>query len=753
MMVKRSGEQARVVTGKTERQLAGKGRPPRSRHPASASQPLALRLREGREHAPHACLGPLCEQGNVARVWLPGAVSAWLEPGARAMQCIDAAGLFEWAWPAQSKREDYRIRWLDEAGQEHVQRDPYAFPLDLKDEDLGLFSHGGDFRAWRLLGAHPMARSGVAGTRFAVWAPNAERVSVIGDFNRWNGLAHPMSVHGASGVWELFIPEIGPGALYKFELRNRNTGEMLVKIDPFARRLEMRPRTACIVDGEAGHVWDDATWLLRRRDWQRSPMAVYELHAGSWRRHDDGRFLDYRELADALLPELLELGFTHVELMPITEHPFDGSWGYQTIGYFAPTSRFGSPDDLRYFVDMLHRNGIGVILDWVPGHFPKDSHGLARFDGTALFEHADPRRGETAEWGTLAFNFARDEVRSFLISSAICWLEEFHIDGLRIDAVAAMLYLDYGREDGNWVANMHGGNENLEAVSFLQALNTVTHRECPGSMTIAEESTSWPAVTRPVHLGGLGFSMKWNMGWMHDTLAYFRHEPVHRRFHHDSLTFGLLYAHTENFVLPLSHDEVVHGKGSLLDKMPGDRWQKFANLRLLYSYMYAYPGKKLLFMGAELAVPSEWSHDDELPHGLKEEADHAGVRRLLVDLNAVYSTRSALYLEEFDSEGFEWIDCHDADQSVLSFLRRGGGEMLVAVCNFTPVPRYEYRIGVPTPGRYREVLNSDASLYGGSNVGNLGSVEAEALPWMGRPWSLSLTLPPLAAVMFELADH
>ncbi|TVS16637.1 MAG: 1,4-alpha-glucan branching protein GlgB [Gammaproteobacteria bacterium] len=721
-----------------------------SQHPASEGpSAAAARLREGREHAPHGFLGPLCEHGNVVRVWVPGATAAWLEPGTRAMRCIDAAGLFEWRRPEQGEPDGYRIRWRDDGGCEHVQFDPYAFAPSLDDDDLARFGRGGDFRAWRLLGAHPGERSGVAGTRFAVWAPNAERVSVIGDFNDWNGLAHPMSVHGSSGIWELFIPGVGAGDLYKFELRNRDSGAIHVKIDPFARQLELRPRTACVIDAGSRHVWGDAAWLRDRPDWQRSPMAVYELHAGSWRRHDDGRFLDYRELADALLPELLELGFTHVELMPITEHPFDGSWGYQTTGYFAPTSRFGSPDDFRHFVDILHRNGIGVILDWVPGHFPKDAHGLARFDGTALFEHADPRRGETAEWGTLAFNFARDEVRSFLISSAIYWLEEFHIDGLRIDAVAAMLYLDYGRENGDWVANIHGGNENLEAVSFLQALNSVTHRECPGSMTIAEESTSWPAVTRPVHLGGLGFSMKWNMGWMHDTLEYFRHDPVHRRFHHDSLTFGLLYAHSENFVLPLSHDEVVHGKGSLLDKMPGDRWQKFANLRLLYCYMYAYPGKKLLFMGAELGVPTEWSHDHELPHGLQEAPDHAGIRRLLADLNAAYRTRGALYLDDFVAEGFEWIDCHDADQSVLSFLRRGGGELLVAVCNFTPVPRHNYRIGVPAPGRYREVLNSDAALYGGSNVGNLGSVEAEARPWMGRPWSLSLALPPLAAVMFE----
>ncbi|MCC5859656.1 MAG: 1,4-alpha-glucan branching protein GlgB [Ectothiorhodospiraceae bacterium] len=712
--------------------------------------PTMRRLLEGRLHDPHAVLGRFRHaDGEGVRAWLPGAVSAWVEPGGHPMRRLDPAGLFEWHGTGDSVPPGYRLRWRNDAGEEMVSPDAYAFLPELNPDELRLFCSGEHVRAWRLLGAHVMERDGVPGTRFAVWAPNAERVSVVGDFNGWNGLRHPMAVCGEFGVWELFIPEVLQGALYKFELRNRDTGRVQQKVDPFARRFEVRPRTACVVDAPPGHRWGDDAWLQHRSDWQHAPMAVYEVHLGSWRRHEDGSFLDYRELADRLVEELAETGFTHVEVMPVTEHPFDGSWGYQTTGYFAPTSRFGTPDDFRYFIDTLHGNGLGVILDWVPGHFPRDDHALARFDGTALFEHADPRQGETVDWGTLVFNFGRNEVRSFLISSALYWLEEFHLDGLRIDAVAAMLYLDYGRREGGWVPNAYGGNENLEAISFLQAMNSVTHRECPGTVTIAEESTAWPAVTRPVHLGGLGFSMKWNMGWMHDTLQYMRHDPVHRRYHHDWLTFGLLYAYTENFVLPFSHDEVVHGKGSLLDRMPGDRWQKFANLRLLYAYQYAYPGKKLLFMGNEFGEPHEWSHARGLDRRLLDDPAHAGVRRLVTDLNRLYRDRPALHGEDFEPSGFEWIDCHDADQSVLSFLRRGGDRLMIVVCNFTPVPRHGYRIGVPHAGRYRECLNSDAAVYGGSNVGNCGRAGAEPFPWMGRPCSITLTLPPLGCVYLE----
>lgn len=707
---------------------------------ATDIETLARRLAAGRLHEPHFLLGPLAAGG--IRAWLPGAVAAWVEPGALAMARVHQAGLFEFRG---HPRPGYRLRWRDQGGNEHEAGDPYAHPPQIDQTRLAHFGQGEEIRAWQWLGAHEVSQQGVEGTRFAVWAPNAERVSVVGDWNGWNGLWHPMTVRGPSGIWELFIPGVRAGALYKFELRHRETGRVLVKSDPFARQCELRPRTASIVAGPSSHVWHDSSWLTGRPDWRHAPMAIYELHPGSWRRHSDGRFLDYRELAVELVPELLELGFTHVEFLPITEHPYDASWGYQTTGYFAPTSRFGTPDDFRHLVDSLHGHGIGVILDWVPGHFPKDAHALARFDGTPLFEHADPRRGETAEWDTMAFDFGRNEVRSFLVSSALYWLEELHCDGLRIDAVASMLYLDYGRHDGNWLPNIHGGRENLEAVSFLQQLNEVTHRECPGSVTIAEESTAWPAVTRPVHLGGLGFSMKWNMGWMHDTLAYMRHDPVHRSYHHDRLTFGLLYAHSENFVLPLSHDEVVHGKGSLYGKMPGDPWQRFANLRLLYAFMYAYPGKKLLFMGSEHGQAAEWDHSQALEPVTAPMA--AGLRRLVCDLNRLYRQHPQCHATDFEGGGFEWVDCHDSAQSVITFLRRSGEQVLLVVCNFTPLPRHGYRVGAPTPGRWRELLNTDGACYGGSDVGNGGSVEASEPAWMGRPWSMALTLPPLGVLI------
>ncbi len=629
----------------------------------------------------------------------------------------------------------------------------------LDPQDLSSFARGEHCRAWQFLGAHLRTRSGQQGVLFSVWAPNADRVCVIGDFNGWDGSRHAMHVQGNSGVWSLFVTGLEAGALYKFELRNRDSGEVAEKIDPFARQFECRPRTACVVEGHSRHPWQDAGWLQHRPDWRHAPISIYELHAGSWRRNPDGSFLGYRQLADALVAELQRSGFTHVELMPMTEHPFDASWGYQTTGYFAPTSRFGDTDDFRHFVDTLHRAGIGVILDWVPAHFPKDAHALIRFDGTALFEHADPRQGETAEWDTMAFNFGRHEVRSFLISSALYWLEVFHLDGLRIDAVAAMLYLDYGRQQGEWIPNCHGGRENLEAVAFLQQLNTVTHRECPGTVTIAEESTAWPGVSRPVHLGGLGFSMKWNMGWMHDTLAYLRHDPVHRRFHHDQLTFGLLYAFHENFVLPFSHDEVVHGKGSLLARMPGDRWQQFANLRLLYAYLFAYPGKKLLFMGNDLGEDREWCHESQVDYSLLQHDLHQGLYCLVAELNRQYREYEALHTGDFDACGFEWIDCHDADQSVISFLRRDSrahdpenASVMIAVFNFTPVPRHAYRIGVPRPGRWRECLNTDSTNYGGSGVGNQGQARAVGATWMGRPCSMDITLPPLGAVWFKPED-
>ena len=631
------------------------------------------------------------------------------------------------------------------------QFDPYAFPPQPPHDDLYLFNSGRLLQAWRLLGANADLRQGVAGICFRVWAPNAERVSLVGDFNRWDGRAHPLASLGGSGVWELFMPELPAGSLYRFEIRGRG-GRVMVKNDPYARWHEQRPATACRVPAADAFAWQDGDWLAQRaaRDWMRAPMSVYEMHAGSWMRHPDGRFYSYRELAARLVPYLQELAYTHVEFLPVMEHPLDESWGYQCTGFFAATSRFGTPDDLRFLVDALHQGGIGVILDWVPGHFPADDWALAHFDGTALYEHEDPRMKVHPDWGTHVFNYGRAEVRSFLLSSARYWLQEFHADGLRVDAVASMLYLDYSRKAGEWVPNRHGGRENLEAIAFLREMNEMVHADFPGALTIAEESTAWPMVSRPTYLGGLGFSMKWNMGWMNDTLDYLHHDPVHRRYHHDRLTFGQLYAYSENFVLPLSHDEVVHGKGSLLAKMPGDDWQRRANLRLLLAYQAAAPGKKLLFMGAELGQGWEWRDREELPWWLLKYEPHDGIRRLVGDLNRLYRDHPALHEQDFDAGGFRWVDCHDADQSVVSWLRFArDGRQLVVVLNFTPLPRHGYRLGVPAPGRYRERLNTDSAHYGGGNVGNGGAVEAAAGGWMGFPAALVLDLPPLAAVILE----
>jgi len=669
------------------------------------------------------------------------------------MQRIAGTDVFEWRGAPERVTHPYRIEWQDERGQIHRDYDPYSFGPQLSDFDLHLFAEGRHWHAYRFLGAHLQEVDGIAGTRFAVWAPNAERVSVVGDFNHWDGRRHPMRVRGGTGVWELFIPELPAGTLYKFEIRNRQHGTVHLKADPYGRQFEHRPATAAVVAGDdEEYLWGDGDWLAERaaRDWMHSPMSIYEVHLGSWQRDEHGGFLDYPELAHRLVDYVKDLGYTHIELLPVTEHPLDASWGYQTVGYFAPTSRFGNPDGFRYFVDHCHRNGIGVLLDWAPGHFPKDDHAIARFDGTPLYEHGDPRRGEHRDWGTLIFNYGRNEVRNFLLSSAVYWLQEFHIDGLRVDAVASMLYLDYSREEGDWLPNIYGGRENLEAIAFLRQLNEVTHSQFPGSLIVAEESTAWPQVTRPVYLGGLGFSMKWNMGWMHDTLVYMSKDPVHRHYHHDQLTFGLLYAFTENFVLPFSHDEVVHGKGSMLGKMPGDEWQRFANLRLLYTYMWTYPGKKLLFMGSEFGQGTEWDYDSALPWHLLDYPNHAGVQRLIRDLNSLYRSEPALHGHEFEPEGFEWIDCHDAAQSVLSYLRKCGDRFVIVVLNFTPIPRHDYRIGVPSPGVYRDRLNSDSKYYWGSNVGNGEHIVAEPIPWMGRPYSVSITVPPLAGLVLSL---
>ncbi len=689
------------------------------------------------------------------RAFLPDATEASMLEGTLPMQRLADSDVFEWRGATDDLPQHYRIAWQDSSGRLHQHYDPYSFGPVLSDFDLHLFAEGRHWHAYRFLGAHAREVDGIGGTVFAVWAPNAERVSVVGEFNHWDGRLNPMRVRGGTGVWELFLPDLPPGTLYKFEIRNRQHGDIHLKADPYGRQFERRPATAAVVpDDSQPHQWQDQEWLGRRAalDWLRAPMSVYEVHLGSWQRDADGNFLNYRELADRLVAYVRELGYTHVELLPITEHPLDASWGYQTIGYFAPTSRFGTPDEFRYFVDLCHRNDIGVLLDWAPGHFPKDAHGLAQFDGSPLYEHGDPRRGEHREWGTLIFNYGRNEVRNFLVSSAVYWMQEFHLDGLRVDAVASMLYLDYSRDAEDWIPNIYGGRENLEAIEFLRQLNEVTHSQFPGTFIIAEESTSWPQVTRPVYVGGLGFSMKWNMGWMHDTLVYMSKDPVHRHFHHDQLTFGLLYAFTENFVLPFSHDEMVHGKGSMLYKMPGDDWQRFANLRALYTYMYTYPGKKLLFMGGEFGQGEEWNHDAALPWYLLQYEHHRGVQKLVADLNHLYRQLPCLHRHDFEPEGFEWIDCHDADQSIISYVRRAGESFVVVILNFTPVPRTRYRIGVPTEGAYRDILNSDSMHYGGSNLGNGEAVVAEPVPWMGRPYSIEITVPPLAGLVMSFSE-
>jgi 1,4-alpha-glucan branching enzyme len=727
--------------------------------PAAATKldPAIHAIVAARHHDPFEVLGRHTDADGetlTIRAHLPGASQASIVEGEHSMLRIPGTDVFEWQGPVAEVPEHYRLRWRDPSGHEHVAHDPYCFGPQLSDFDMHLFNEGRHWHIYRILGAHHCKIDDIPGVLFATWAPNAERVSVVGDFNGWDGRAHPMRVRGGTGIWELFIPELNAGSLYKFEIRNRDTGAILLKSDPYGQRCEVRPNTASVVASDVNHDWSDQEWMQARAhaDWLHGPVSIYEVHLGSWQRDENGNFLDYRELARRLVEYVTDLGFTHIELLPVSEHPLDASWGYQTAGYFAVTSRHGTPEDFRFFVDYCHQHGVGVILDWVPGHFPKDMHGLARFDGTALYEHDDPRLGEHREWGTLIFNYGRSEVKNFLLSNALYWLEEYHVDGLRVDAVASMLYLDYSREPGEWLPNRYGGNENLEAIDFLRELNTVVHERCPGTLMIAEESTSWPMVSRPVYLGGLGFTMKWNMGWMNDTLEYFNQDPVYRRYHHDRLTFSMLYAFTENFILPFSHDEVVHGKASLIYKMPGDDWQRLANLRLLYAYQFTHPGKKLLFMGGEFAQGPEWRHDQALDWYVLDYPKHRGIQSLVRDLNRLYRDNGALYRNEFDWTGFEWVDCHDADQSVLTFLRKDGDDFLVVALNFTPVPRHGYRIGVPRAGAYREHLNTDSELYGGSNIGNLGLVLSEPTPWMGHPQSISITLPPLAAVVLAPTD-
>ena len=712
---------------------------------------------------PFAILGPHAATHNgrsviVIRTMQPSATGVDLLVGDRAlpMDKRHADGLFELSIDAAGRSPAdlfYRLRaHEDGASREFI--DPYRFGQVLSDFDLHLFAEGTHYRAWEKLGSRRLSVDGVAGVHFGVWAPNAQRVSVIGDFNRWDGRVHPMRKLVPSGIWEIFIPELPERSCYKFEVRTSG-GHLLHKTDPYGRYFEIPPNTASVVFEER-YEWRDTEWMRDRASfdgWRERPMSIYEVHLGSWRRvpEDGGRTLTYRELADTLVPYVREMGYTHIELMPVMEHPFSGSWGYQVIGFFAPTSRYGTPDDFRYLVDECHRHGVGVILDWVPGHFPKDRHGLAEFDGTSLYEHADPRKGEHQDWGTLIFNYGRNEVRTFLLSNALFWLEEFHVDGLRVDAVASMLYLDYSRGASEWIPNQFGGRENLEAVEFLKQLNVLTHGRAPGSITVAEESTAWPAVSRPVYVGGLGFSYKWNMGWMHDMLQYVQEDPVHRRWHHNQVTFSMLYAFTENFVLPFSHDEVVHGKRAMLDKMPGDLWQKHANLRALYGYMFTHPGKKLMFMGGEFGQWREWNYDTSLEWHLLQYAEHQGLRRWVQDLNHTYQHEASLHEVDFDYAGFQWIDCCDNENSVMSFVRRAKNpdDYTVVVVNFTPVPRLDYRIGVPDGGWYRELLNSDSARYSGSNMGNGGGASAEYRPMHGFEYSMSITVPPLGLVLFK----
>ena len=708
------------------------------------------RLVACREYAPSDLLGLMVDGDRAAlTAFLPSARSVSVTNGP-ALVTTRWAGIFQWHGPAGVVARHYRLQWIDAAGLRHDEMDAYSFNVALEPNDLYLFNEGRHRRAYDLLGAQPYSVDGHAGVRFAVWAPNAERVSVVGDFNGWDGRRHQMNAQGQSGIWCLFVPELVPGARYKFEIRNRHSGEVILKADPYGRQFEHRPDTASVICAPSSHRWGDADWMAQRRSFQASQdsISIYEVHLGSWQRAENGEFLDYATLADRLASHVEHLGFTHVELLPITEHPFDGSWGYQALGYFAPTSRFGTPDDFRQFVNHLHQRSVGVLLDWVPAHFPRDAHGLARFDGTALYEHADPRLGEHREWDTLIFNYGRNEVRNFLTSSALFWLNEFHIDGLRVDAVASMLYLDYSRRPGDWLPNRLGGRENLEAIEWIKELNEVTHGESPGTMIIAEESTSWPQVTRPTYAGGLGFTLKWNMGWMNDTLAYIHLDPVHRKYHHRHLTFGMLYAFSEHFLLPLSHDEVVHGKSSLLGKMPGDDWQRFANLRLLFTYQFLMPGKKLLFMGGEFGQRAEWNHDRSLDWHLLDYAPHRGVFDLVRALNRLYRSERALNLDS-EPAGFQWIDCDDMSHSVISFERRSGADLLIVVLNFTPVPRHNYRVGTMHAGAYREIFNSDSSYYGGSNLGNAGRCETQNARSMGYAQSLSLTLPPLAGIVLK----
>lgn len=717
---------------------------------------------EGRHGNPFGVLG--LQGGGGAplsmRVFAPDADSVTVLDAKQGkalaeLEKLDPRGFFAAAFPRRKQRFAYRLKLANDGGA-WEREDPYRFPPLLGDLDVHLLAEGRHYRLYDKLGAHPLRLEGVDGVGFAVWAPNARRVSVIGRFNAWDGRRHVMRLRHDCGVWEIFVPGVGPGETYKFEILGPDGALLPAKADPVAFGAEVSPANASVVQPPLERAWTDEDWMHRRdaRQSVGAPISIYEVHAGSWQRGEDGGYLGYDALAERLIPYVQEMGFTHVELLPLHEHPFTASWGYQPTGLYAPTSRYGDAGGFQRFVQACHGAGLGVILDWVPGHFPNDPHGLAQFDGTALYEHADPRLGKHQDWDTLIYNYGRREVANFLLANALYWLERYHVDALRVDAVASMLYLDYSREPGEWLPNVHGGRENLEAIELFHTLSRLVEEHWPGAQTMAEESTAWPGVSRPVGQGGLGFGYKWNMGWMHDTLEYMKREPVYRKYHHDKLTFGLHYAFSENFVLPLSHDEVVHGKGSLLGKMPGDRWQKFANLRAYLGFMWTHPGKKLLFMGGEFGQEREWSHDRALDWHLLEQAEHAGLRRLVADLNRLYAGTAALHRLDSAPEGFQWIDASDVESSVISFLRKGveGDPPVLVVCNFTPVPRHDYRIGVPYQGAWREVLNSDAACYGGGGLGNLGEVHAESIYWHGQPASVRLTLPPLATVALVPGD-
>ncbi len=717
------------------------------------------RIIQARHHDPMSCLGLHKKQSGFSfHTFQPAAKAVWIEINDqwKSLAQLDKDGLYAYKGKANvAPKHPVKVK-IETDQHTYEITDPYSFATSITADERHLFSEGNLKQAYNTFGAHQMGIDGVSGVRFAVWAPNAERVSVVGSFNKWDGRIHSMQSHGGSGIWELFIPGLTEHDLYKFEIRNRQTGAVMVKADPYAQAFEQRPGTAAQIY-TSDYTWQDKKWLQDREisDWLKAPMNCYEVHLGAWQRNAQGDFLSYRELAAKLVPYVQEMGYTHVELLPITEHPLNESWGYQTTGYFAATNRYGTPDDLKYLIDAFHQANIGVILDWVPGHFPKDDWALARFDGTALYEHEDPRLGEHQDWGTYIFNYGRNEVRNFLIANAHFWLNEFHIDGLRVDAVASMLYLDYSRNEGEWLPNKYGGREYLEAIDFLKQLNTMVGMDFPGVLTIAEESTAWPMVSRPVYMGGLGFSMKWNMGWMNDTLSYIEEDSINRKYHHNKLTFGQLYAYSENFILPFSHDEVVHEKGSMLDKMPGDHWRRFANLRLLTTYQITAPGKKLNFMGNEIAQGREWNVNSSLDWHLVEhdyhgQEWHQGIQKLHQDLNHLYIKIPALHELDFDTDGFAWLDCENAQESVISYIRRAtDNSFVIILLNFTPTARTGYRVGVPNAGHYQELFNSDASIYGGSNNGNGAGLETEATPWMHQPHSVIVTVPPLAGVILQ----